>query len=112
VVLDMLPAGLEIEAPILNKDDYPFIGQLTEVRVHEERDDRYVAAFDVGNGRAFRIVKDDNDRPLHEDEFRVAYLVRAVTPGHFTRPETVVQDMYRPAVMARTTDGQVEIAPR
>lgn len=112
VLLDMLPAGLEIEAPILNEDDYPFIGQLTQVRVHEERDDRYIAAFDLGHGRNFEVVKDDKHQPLHENEFRVAYIVRAVTPGRFTRPETVVQDLYRPDVMARTADGRVEIAPR
>ena len=110
VVADPLPAGLEIEAPILREDTYPFLGQLTPLRAHEERDDRFVAAFDIG-GRD-RIVNDNWRNPLNAGEYRVAYLVRAVTPGHFVRPETVVQDMYRPNVMARTSSGQTDVAPR
>ncbi len=111
VVSDLLPAGLEIEAPVLREDSYPFLGQLTGLRAHEERDDRFVAAFDLGR---------DEDRPLDRDRagaldagsFRVAYVVRAVTPGRFVQPETVVQDMYRPDVMARTAARQTEVAPR
>jgi uncharacterized protein YfaS (alpha-2-macroglobulin family) len=113
VVTDPLPAGLEIEAPVLREDAYPFLGELTRLRAHEQRDDRFVAAFDAGSHRWYnRNVDDAVTRPLEANEFRIAYVVRAVTPGHFIRPETVVEDMYRPQVMARTAAGQIDIAPR
>jgi uncharacterized protein YfaS (alpha-2-macroglobulin family) len=112
VVVDPLPAGLEIEAPILHEDAYPFLGQLTHPRAYEQRDDRFVAAFDVGSSVHWHDVNDDQVKPLEPDEFRLAYIVRAVTPGHFVRPETVVQDMYQPTVMARTASGAIDVAPR
>jgi uncharacterized protein YfaS (alpha-2-macroglobulin family) len=112
MLLDALPAGLEIEAPVLREETYSFLGQLTELRAHEERDDRFVAAFDIGGQGHPRDVDDSKPRQLHSREFRVAYVVRAVTPGRFVRPETVVQDMYRPQVMARTAAGRMEVLPR
>ena len=114
MVVDPLPAGLEIEAPVLQRDSYPFIGELTHLRAHEERDDRFLAAFDVGVDprNRWRNVDDDKVGPLNEDEFRIAYVARAVTPGHFVRPETIVQDMYQPDVMARTDAGETSVAAR
>ena len=114
MVIDPLPAGLEIEAPVLREDSYPFIGELTHLRAHEERDDRFLAAFDVGADprNPGRDVDDSKLYPLEEDEFRIAYVVRAVTPGHFVRPETIVQDMYAPAVMARTAAAATTVAAR
>jgi uncharacterized protein YfaS (alpha-2-macroglobulin family) len=113
VVVDMLPAGWEIEAPIANDTDYGFLGPLSSTRVREARDDRFVAAMDFGADlRSWRYFVEDNDSKPHlsESEFRVAYVARAITPGHFTLPEAVVQDMYRPAVMARTSAGVVDIS--
>ena len=86
----------------------------------EARDDRFVAAFDLGsNWDAFFQPPDDdsdsdnNNTPtLDADQFAVAYLVRVVTPGSFILPEAVVSDMYRPAEMARTASGTVTVAPR
>ena len=116
VLVDMLPAGWEIEAPIRRHDQAPFLGALSDTRVAEARDDRYVAAFDLGEGlRGAQSREVDDDKSvdsLHADEFRVAYIVRVVTPGHFTRPEAVVSDMYRPRLMARTDAGETVADPR
>ena len=114
MVIDPLPAGLEIEAAVLREDSYPFLGELTHLRAHEERDDRFLAAFDVGVDprNRWRSVEDNRTGPLDEGEFRIAYVVRAVTPGHFVRPETIVQDMYQPDVMARTDAGETSVAAR
>jgi uncharacterized protein YfaS (alpha-2-macroglobulin family) len=115
VLVDMLPAGWEIEAPI--RDDstnYSFLGTLSKTRVMEARDDRFVAAFDLGNDWApsFRVENDDNDKSsLSSNEFAVAYLVRVVTPGQFILPEAVVSDMYRPAEMARTAAAATLVDP-
>ncbi len=118
VIVDPLPAGWEIEAMIGKPDQFDFLGALTRTRVAEARDDRYVAAFDLGPGlnadhSAINEVDDDKGpAPLGQNEFRVAYIVRVVTPGRFTRPEAVVNDMYRPHLMARTEAGMTIADPR
>ncbi len=118
VIVDMLPAGWEIEAPVADDTQYGFLGPLSATRVREARDDRFVATMDFGedlrNWR-FAASEDDSDdsndkKPrLDDDEFRVAYVARAITPGHFTLPEAVVQDMYRPGFMARTRSATTDV---
>lgn len=126
VLVDRLPAALEIEGPVRAPDAYPFLGALTRPRSVEARDDRLVVAFDLGadldppkfteeNDDAGS--SDDSDKPqapgpeaLGPKAFRVAYIARVVTPGRFTVPEAVVQDMYRPALTARTASGSTEAA--
>ncbi len=117
VVVDMLPSGWEIEAPVTADTQYGFIGPLTETRVKEARDDRFVAAFDFGRDlvqwRDFDSNEANNDKPhLDDDEFRLAYVARAITPGNFTLPESVIQDMYRPAIMGRSDAAATNVAPR
>ena len=54
--------------------------------VHTEyRDDRFVAAF----------ARDGHDKAT----FSVAYIVRAVTPGHYVSPPATIEDMYRPGTV-------------
>ncbi|GGF42391.1 membrane protein [Aliidongia dinghuensis] len=114
-LVDLLPAGWEIEA-ILRPDQAPdFLGQLTRLRIGEARDDRLVAALDLGEEgyRYFHLWQSEEDKNADEDakegKFHVAYVVRAVTPGTFTRPEAVVEDMYHPGTMARTAAGTVQV---
>jgi alpha-2-macroglobulin len=93
MVTDLLPGGLEVEN--LNLDgaqqwegvvvDGISMDQHTGAAdiVHEEyRDDRYDAALKLQRGQAAHVF----------------YLVRAVTPGTYTVPPPLVEDMYRPAV--------------
>lgn len=101
ILADLLPAGFEIEA-IVRPDEggpdgiYSWLGEIDTGRVAEARDDRFVAAIDI-YGR---------------DVVRFAYTVRAVTPGRFTLPGAVVEDMYRTDIYARTSSDQVVIRPR
>ena len=46
------------------------------------------------------------------NEFRVAYVTRAIPPGHFTVPEAVVQDMYQGQIMWRTVSETTEVKAR
>jgi uncharacterized protein YfaS (alpha-2-macroglobulin family) len=110
VLVDLLPAGLEIESILTAQDTTPertsmdgsvrrgpfaWVGAVTEYpRVTEARDDRFVAAADIRGS-----------------SFRFAYIARAVTPGNFTLPAAQVEDMYRPGVFARTEVGRIRIAP-
>lgn len=102
VVADLLPAGLEIET-VLNPEDgkggetagpYAWIGEINRPQIAEARDDRFVAAINV-----------------RKETFRLAYVVRAVTPGAYTLPGLVVEDMYRPGVVGRTAASNLKVAP-
>ena len=95
---DPLPAGFEIDNPnLLRGGDIAALDWLetAEAEHAEFRADRFLAAV---NWRS--------DRPL-----RLAYIVRAVSPGTFHHPAASVEDMYRPQYRARTETGQVSIAP-
>ena len=114
-LVDLLPAGWEIEA-MLRPDQAPaFLGDLTRLRVSEARDDRVVAALDLGEEgyRYYHFWQDDDakdaDKAAKAGKFHVAYVVRAVTQGSFTLPEAVVEDMYRPGTMARTEAGTAQV---
>ena len=74
---------------------FSWLGVISPTNVAESRDDRFVAALDL-RGQAFTV----------------AYVVRAVTPGTFTNPGAVIEDMYRPGVFGRGAPSQVRIAPQ
>jgi len=109
-VIDMLPAGFEIEQTLQGKDAKPYNinDELTGLKMAEKRDDRFVAAFDIGS-RYSRFWNAFHPEP--HPEFHVAYVVRAVTVGSYVMPAGVVEDMYTPGVIARTTMGHVTIKP-
>lgn len=112
VIADPLPAAWEIESVIRDETAYSFLGPLSRPALEEARDDRFVAAIDLGP-REDTLPDEAEAKPkLHANEFRLAYLVRVVTPGQFTLPEAVVEDMYRPGVMGRTDAGQTSDAAR
>jgi uncharacterized protein YfaS (alpha-2-macroglobulin family) len=110
VLVDMLPAGWEIEAPIKTDQAPDFLGELTMPRMREARDDRFVAAFDLGEEGDFYSVFAEDIRKQLSTEFKVAYVARAVTPGSFALPEAAIEDMYRPEVMARTAGGTTTVS--
>jgi uncharacterized protein YfaS (alpha-2-macroglobulin family) len=100
MLIDLLPAGFEVENARLagsrGSEQLGWLGDLTKTRYSEYLDDRFVAAFDL-----------DRDN----QDFAVAYLVRAVTPGTYRQPAAHVEDMYDPATRARTTIGSVTVRP-
>jgi hypothetical protein len=100
LVVDLLPAGFEIENASLggqSSANYDWLKNLTSTTYTEQRDDRYVAALDLGEGNG---------------EFTLAYVVRAVTPGEFTYPALVVEDMYEPETTGRTAMGKLSVQAR
>lgn len=108
-LLDLLPAGFEIES-VLNEEtakSFPFLPAITETRIAEARDDRFFASFNMGT-RLFQTLWDQSLR--NPNSYHVAYIVRAVTPGTFALPATNVSDMYAPRVYGRTDMGRVTIA--
>jgi hypothetical protein len=110
VVVDAgLPAGWELSGNIsggtVTGATMGWLGTLSEPRVRAASDDRYEAAFDLAPPDS-SYFGDDNgvDR-----EFRIAVMVRAVTPGHFTLPGVTLSDMFHPMVFGRTVGGSVTV---
>ena len=100
LVVDLLPAGFEIATASLSGQaaaSYPWLKDLTYAAYAEERDDRYIAALDLGEGTG---------------DFTLAYVVRAVTPGEFKYPALVVEDMYEPETTGRTAMGKLSVQAR
>lgn len=94
MVIDHIPAGLEVEN--LNLSQGPQAGEFSidnvnlatamsdqRIKHQEYRDDRFVAAV-----------------RLSGNKIHLFYLLRAVTPGHFSVPGTYAEDMYRPDIRA------------
>lgn len=101
IIADLLPAGFEIEAVLRPEDagntgPYAFLGELAAPDIAEARDDRFIASFDLFDQR----------------RETVAYMVRAVTPGTFTMPGVVAEDMYRPETFARTVSRTITVTKR
>jgi uncharacterized protein YfaS (alpha-2-macroglobulin family) len=97
LIVDLLPAGLEIEAvgvdaTTLGMREYMSWNESDKLFV-KGRDDRYVAAL--------KLSKDD--------KFSLQYLARAVTTGSYTFPAPYVENMYRPDQFARGEVSHLEI---
>lgn len=97
MVNDPLPAGFEIDNPNLLTGGQ--IGALDwldlegNVTHSEFRQDRFLTALDRYSA----------------DPFRLAYIVRAISPGTYHHPAASVEDMYRPDFRARSETGQMVV---
>lgn len=121
LLVDRLPAGLEIENPrLVDSGDVKSLEWLKgSIRPEhtEFRDDRFVAAFNLSgttpNGRGNDDSDADDAGPKGPQKTAtVAYIVRAVTPGGFVHPAATVEDMYRPERHARTASGRLDVSAR
>ncbi|MFN4143290.1 alpha-2-macroglobulin family protein [Aestuariivirga sp.] len=94
LLVDPLPAGFEIENPVLVSSggvaNIPWLTDTTWASYTEFRDDRFMASFNNSTAK-------------------LAYMVRAVAPGSFSHPGAYVEDMYRPQMNARTAHGTVTV---
>ena len=107
MIVDLLPAGFEIENQNLtdsySQSDLQVAGEsLSEtmaeldIKHSEYRDDRFVMALNLRRGHS-----------------TVYYLVRAVTPGKYQIPPTFAEDMYRPEIRHNgAAAGFISIVPR
>jgi uncharacterized protein YfaS (alpha-2-macroglobulin family) len=102
LLVDPLPAGLEIDNPNLfdggSTEDLAWLKRDVEPTHTEYHDDRFAAAFE----------RDGRDKAT----FSVAYIVRAVTPGRYVSPPAAIEDMYRPQRFGRTAFSTLDIAER
>ena len=116
LLVDRLPAGLEIENPrLVDAGDVKTLGWLkTTLKPNhvDFRDDRFVAAFDFFGGRGGGHDDGEEENRAPASSATVAYLVRAVTPGSFVHPAATVEDMYRPDRFARTASGRLVVVAK
>lgn len=99
LVTHALPAGWEIETPLLGAGEVagmPWLGVLSQPQMAAARDDRYVAAVEL---------------TPEEPQFRLAYRVRAITPGNYELPGAVLEDMYKPRFVSRQAVGRIAVLP-
>jgi len=93
-----LPAGWEIAGrfPGGAVPGMDWLGTLSTPDSQAAADDRYAAAL-----------------PLSADQpsFRLAVMLRAVTPGSFEYPGMLLADMYRPAIFARQNTVRITVLP-
>jgi hypothetical protein len=101
LVVDLLPAGFEIENPHLKHsrkaEEFSWLPELSETNHTDYLGDRFIAAVDTGQDQR---------------EFIVAYIVRAVTPGKYNLPAVFVEDMVKPRYHGRQGMGTVTVLPR
>ncbi|MBI1212800.1 MAG: alpha-2-macroglobulin family protein [Alphaproteobacteria bacterium] len=111
-LLDLLPAGFEIEGAVQRNDDgstiYPFLPIQAASNIVEARDDRFITTFDIGSSYQPTDPKEAAKQP--KPTFHFAYIVRATIPGSYVVPAAVVEDMYGPDIKARTNMGTMTIA--
>ena len=97
MVDDPLPAGFEIDNPNLMRSGdvgaLDWLDTVEEVEMAEFRTDRFLAQVDWRSDAAFRL----------------AYVVRAVSPGRYHHPAASVEDMYRPRFRAHTAAGEMSV---
>ncbi|WP_262692237.1 MG2 domain-containing protein [Kordiimonas aestuarii] len=96
LVVDMLPAGLEIETTDVSS--FKFLPTLSPVEFTDARDDRFVGVVKLGTWSGWR-----NNR------FRLAYVVRAVTPGDYVMPGAFAEDMYKPQYHAQGSVHRIQV---
>lgn len=109
-LIDLLPAGLEVELPLSGDDGkvYGWLDPLTTTTMGDARDDRFVAAFTVGS-EYVDTSENAKKNPPPLPTFHVAYIARATTTGIYVLPAGVVEDMYAPSVHARTSVGSLTV---
>jgi uncharacterized protein YfaS (alpha-2-macroglobulin family) len=97
MVADPLPAGFEIDNPNLITagalEALDWLGLEAEVAHSEFRQDRFLTAIDR----------------FSNEPFKLAYVVRAVSPGTYHHAAASVEDMYRPDLTGRSETGLLTI---
>ena len=91
-----LPAGWEIVArlPAGDVTGMPWVGTLSDPAATPALDDRVSAAINLA---------------AQDGVFRLAWRVRATTPGRYELPGAELADMYRPELFARQAPARITV---
>jgi uncharacterized protein YfaS (alpha-2-macroglobulin family) len=98
LLVDLLPAGLEIESSLSHSGNgqsiFKWLTGLSTPEYAEPRDDRFVSSMVL-----------DQKTP----QFKLAYQLRAVTPGTYKHPGLFVEDMYATQYYAQTAESTLNV---
>lgn len=98
LIVDLLPGGLEIESSLSHsgngQSSFEWLKDLSTPEYAEPRDDRFVSSILL-----------DQKTP----QFKIAYQVRAVTPGKYQHPGLFVEDMYATQFYAQTAESTFKV---
>lgn len=98
ILADYLPADFEIGNPHLvssgNTGKLPWLTDAATPVHSGFRDDRFTRAF---------------ERNKNSPVLNVAYVVRAVSPGHYVLQQAFIEDTYPPDRFGRTATGTIHI---
>ncbi len=83
----------------------PWLSHTTTPETVFATDDRYEAAFGMAPQGSYAFQTPGMKK------FKIAVLLRAVTPGSYTLPGVSLSDMYHPSVFARTSGRRVIVTP-
>jgi len=94
VLVDLLPAGFEVENPRLASSDTSDLSEkdMVDPQKIDIRDDRILVFTDVADGAHYR------------------YVVRAVTQGKFKLPAVSAECMYDPSITSVNGAGEITIS--
>lgn len=112
MVADPLPAGFEIDNPnLISSGDISALDWLDALTAGSSSDDSEgggtsVAHTEFRQDRFLAAVDQSGSNP-----FKLAYIVRAISPGSFHHPAASVEDMYRPDFRAHGETDTVTITP-
>ena len=117
LLVDRLPAGLEIENPrLVDSGDVKTLDWLkTTLQAASTPSSATTASSPPSTSSAERRpprpaqCDGDEEQRSPASGATVAYIVRAVTPGSFVHPAATVEDMYRPDRFARTAAGRLDV---
>ena len=94
VLVDLLPAGFEVENPRLASSDTSDLSELDMINPQkiDIRDDRILVFTNISDDTHYR------------------YVVRAVTPGKFKLPAVSAECMYDPSIVSVNGAGEITIS--
>ena len=97
---DPVQAGFQIESvitPDMRDESFLWLPALSSMDVTESNDDAFFAAKLGSLGP--------------RDDLRVAYVIRATTPGSYLATQAVIEDMYSPATSATSNGAPIRVFP-
>lgn len=116
MLVDMLPAGLEVANPRLEPEIQPNAEQQenNDADGNENENNSETNNENPILTPAHLEVRDDRiafavDRLMANKTYTFRYLVRAVTPGTFQAPALHAECMYKPSICATTLPGEITV---
>ena len=105
-IADLLPAGLEIDNPVVMRESNAVPGWLSAIRKNTVASG-WVRSTDIRDDRLLLFTG-----RLENSQFTYVYTARAVTPGNYVLPAVTAEAMYDPRIRSRTAPARLEVSSK